>query len=62
LRVADAEHDDGVLAVVGFDERQRLGAVGREGKQLPRGQELGLAVEAADAANDEAAIAQACRR
>jgi len=38
--------------------RERLGAVGREQKQLPGGQKLALAIEGADAANDQAPRAE----
>jgi hypothetical protein len=35
LEVADRQLDDGVLAVLGLDQFERLGAVGEEGEQLP---------------------------
>ena len=44
--------------MLGLDDRKRVGAVGRERKQLPEGQQLALGIEGADAANDEAAPAE----
>src|SRR3954451_22414336 len=58
FEVADAELDDGVLAVLGFDDSERLGAVGGERKQLPGGQQLALGVEGAYAANDQPAAVE----
>src|SRR3954469_497254 len=58
FEVADAELDDGVLAVLGFDDSERLGAVGGERKQLPGGQQLALGVEGANAANDQPAAVE----
>ena len=43
---------------VGFNDSEFVGASGRERKQLPAGQELALAIEAADAANGQAPIAE----
>ncbi|MDP9414861.1 MAG: hypothetical protein M3Q08_12430, partial [Pseudomonadota bacterium] len=53
FEVADRELDDGVLAVFGLDGGKRVGAVGGEGKQLPGGQQLALAIEGPDAADDQ---------
>ena len=55
LQVADAELDDGVLAVLGLDQRDLLVAVGRERVVLPDGEQLGLDTKDADAANDQPA-------
>ena len=43
-----------MLAVLGLDRRERLGAVGGERVVLPTGQQLTLGVEGADAADDQA--------
>ena len=37
FEIADRELDDGVLAMLGLDQQQRLGAVGREREVLPVG-------------------------
>jgi hypothetical protein len=58
FEVADREFDDGVLAVLGFHRRQLVGAVRRERKQLPGGQQLALAIAGADATNDEPSPAE----
>jgi hypothetical protein len=58
FEVADGEFDDGVLAVFGLDDSERVGAVGRKCVVLPGRQELALAIESADAANDQAPPAQ----
>lgn len=60
FEIADAELDDGVLAVLGFDRRKRVGAVGRRRKQLPARQQLALAIERADAAHDQPPAAEDC--
>ena len=46
FEVADGELDDGVLAVLGLDERESLGAVGDEREVPPVGQQLGLVARA----------------
>jgi hypothetical protein len=51
FEVADRQLDEGVLAVLGLNDREVVGAVGGEGKQLPARQQLALAIEGADAAN-----------
>ena len=48
-----AQLDDGVLAVFGLDDFERVGAVGEERIELPTRQQLALAVEGADAADDQ---------
>src|SRR3954452_1498695 len=53
FEIADRELDLGVLTMLGLDERERVGAVGDEWEQFPRRQQLALAVQGADAANDE---------
>lgn len=50
---ADAELDDSVLAVLGLDNLERVGAVGDERIELPAGQQLTLGVECADAPDVE---------
>lgn len=57
FEVADRELDNGVLTMLGLDELEGVGGVGREGKQFPRRQQLALAVEGADATDDEASAA-----
>ena len=54
--IADRQLDDGVLAVVGFDDDQRISAVGDEGVVLPLVKEHTLRVgsERADATDAEA--------
>jgi hypothetical protein len=56
--VADAELDEGVLAVLGLDEPDVLAAVGRERVVLPDGEQLGLDAECAHAAHDQSAAAE----
>jgi hypothetical protein len=60
FEVADRELDDGVPAVLGFDHGERFGAVGEEREQLPTRQQLALAIERADATNDEAPFVEEC--
>jgi hypothetical protein len=43
FEIADAEFDDGVLAVLGLDRLEWLGAVGDERVVLPAGQQLARA-------------------
>ena len=57
FEVADRELDDGVLAVLGLDERERLGAVGDEREVPPVGQQLGLRLRACGCAGRSAAAA-----
>jgi hypothetical protein len=45
FEVADDQLDDGVLAVLGLDDLQRLGPVGGEREVLPAGQKFALGVE-----------------
>ena len=42
FEIADAQLDDGVLAVFGLDELERVGAVGEERVELPGRQQLAL--------------------
>jgi hypothetical protein len=58
LEVADGELDDGVLAVLGFDDVERFSSVGDEREQLPRRQQLALAVKRANTPDDEAPVAE----
>src|SRR4051812_31299376 len=58
FEVTDDELDDGVLAVLGFDDRERFGSVGREREVLPAGQQFALGVEGAHAAHDQALVAE----
>jgi hypothetical protein len=58
FEVADHKLDDGVLALLGLDERDRLAAVGREREVLPVRKQLGLDAERANATDDQPAAAQ----
>jgi len=58
FEVADAELDDGVLAVLGLDQRDLVAAVGREREVLPDREQLGLPAEDANAAHDQSAGAE----
>ena len=51
FEVADRELDDGVLAVFGLDDRERVGAVGDEREVSPVGPQLGLGADKAGAAD-----------
>ena len=53
FEIADREFDDGVLAMLGLDEQQRLGAVGREREVLPVGEQVGLLADQTGAARDQ---------
>ena len=53
FEVADRELHDGVLAVLGFDELERVGAVGQEREVAPVGPQLGLGADQAGAADDQ---------
>jgi hypothetical protein len=50
LEIADDLLDDGVIAVLGLDQRDVVGAVGDEGEVSPVGPQLGLGAEQAGAA------------
>src|SRR5436190_22664340 len=52
FEVADRQLDDGVLAVLGLDYLQRVGAVGEEREVAPVGPQLGLRAEQARAPDD----------
>ena len=56
FEVADPEFDDGVLAMLGLDQEQRLGAVGREREVLPVGEQVGLLADQTCAARDQPPI------
>ena len=49
LQIGDDLLDDGVLAVLGLDERDLLGAVGEKAEVPPVGPQLGLVAEQAGA-------------
>ena len=59
FEVADRELDDGVLAVLGLDQLERLGAVGDEREVAPVRPQLGLGADQAGAAHDQALAALA---
>jgi hypothetical protein len=58
FEVADGQLDDRVLAVLGLDRKQLVAAVGDKRKQLPTGQQLALAIQRADTADDQAPAAE----
>ncbi len=58
FEIADRELDDGVLAMLGLDEHQWLGAVGGERVVLPVGEQLGLGSDQAGAANDQPPVTE----
>jgi hypothetical protein len=58
FEIADRELDDGVLAMLGFDELQRVGAVGREREVLPVGEQLRLVADQAHAADDQPPVTE----
>ena len=53
FEVGDDLLDDGVVAVLGLDERDVVGAVGDEREVPPVGPQLGLGAEQAGAADDQ---------
>ena len=53
FEVGDDLFDDGVVAVLGLDEREILGAVGEEAEVPPVGPQLGLGAEQAGAPDDQ---------
>jgi hypothetical protein len=57
FELADAELDDGVLAVLGFDDANRLAAVGQKREVTPIGPELALGAEQPGAPDDQALLA-----
>ena len=57
FEVADRELDDGVLAMLGLDDLQCLGAVGQEREVAPVRQQLGLRADQAGATHDQPAAA-----
>src|SRR5215207_7844573 len=57
FEVGDDLLDDGVLAVLGLNERDLLGAVGDQTEVTPVGPELGLRAEQAGPADDQPAAA-----
>ena len=56
FEIADRELDDGVLAMLGLDQHQRLGAVGRKREVLPVREQLGLLADEPGAAPDQPPI------
>src|SRR3954454_2395973 len=58
FEVADRELDDGVPAMLGLDEFDRVGAVGQEREVSPVGPELGLVAEQSGAPDDQPLCAQ----
>jgi len=58
FEIADRELDDGVLTMVGLDQEQRLGAVGREREVLAVRKQLGLLADQTCAADDQPPITE----
>ena len=58
FEVADRELHDRVLAVLRFDELDRVGAVGEEREVPPVGPQLGLRADQAGAADDQPLAAE----
>jgi hypothetical protein len=59
FEIADGELDDGVLAVLGLDDLEEVGAVGDEREVAPVGPQLGLGADQAGAADDQPSAAGA---
>ena len=57
FEVGDDLLDDGVIAVLGLDERDLVGAVGEEREVPPVGPQLGLRAEQPGASDDQPAAA-----
>ena len=57
FEVGDDLLDDGVVAVLGLDQGDVLGAVGEKAEVAPVGPQLGLGAEQAGAAHDQPAAA-----
>ena len=57
FEVGDDLFDDGVVAVLGLDDGDVVGAVGDEREVPPVGEQLGLGAEQAGAADDQPAAA-----
>ena len=57
FEVGDDLLDDGVVAVLGLDERDVLGAVGDEREVPPVGEQLGLRADQPGAAHDQPPLA-----
>jgi hypothetical protein len=53
FEIADRELDDGVLAILGLDQEQRLGAVRGEREVLPVGEQFGLLADETCAGHDQ---------
>ena len=53
FEIADAQLDDGVLAMLGLDDLKRVGAIGQERRVLLTRQQRALGVESAHAPNDQ---------
>ena len=58
FEVADGLLDDGVVAVFGLDDRERVGAVGHEREVPPVGPQLGLRADQAGAPDDHPPAAE----
>ena len=58
FEVADRELDDGVLAMLGLDDADRVGAVGQEREVPPVGKQLGLRADQAGATHDQTLAAR----
>jgi hypothetical protein len=58
FEVTDREFHDCVLAVLRFDELERVGAVGQEREVAPVGPQLGLGADQAGAADDQPLAAE----
>ena len=58
FEVADGLLDDGVVAVFGLDDCERVGAVGHEREVSPVGPELGLRADQASAPDDHPPAAE----
>ena len=57
FEVGDDLFDDGVVAVLGLDDRDRGGAVGEKREVPPVGEQFGLGAEQAGAPDDQPPIA-----
>jgi hypothetical protein len=53
FEIANPEFDDGVVAMLGLDQPQRLGAVSREREVLPVGEQVGLLADQTCATRDQ---------
>ena len=53
FEIADRELNDGMLAMLGLDEQQRLGAIGREREVLPVREQVRLLADQTCATDDQ---------